>query len=97
MKNKKTLIIQLLIQNMKNEQLLAALGSRGFDAAPHTLDLSGMVCRLMGTPEENMSIDWFKLYMAYLKKAAALPLGGSCEGFISLAEECYAELVAMPR
>ncbi|MES2779209.1 MAG: hypothetical protein V4651_04840 [Bacteroidota bacterium] len=85
----KPLIIQLLIADMKHEQLLAGLSRLGFESDWHSLDLSGVVAELMGIPEADRSGEWFEHYMDFVGKAGNYPVTATGNNLQPLAEACY--------
>lgn len=89
MKTSKPLIIQLLIADMKHEQLVAGLNHLGFESDLHGTDLNGVVAELMGIPEMDMEWDWFDVYMKFLDKASDYPITGDGKNLLPLAEACY--------
>jgi len=86
------LIIQLLIQNMKHEQLMKGLSRLGFHSEKYNMDLSGIVAELMGIPEIEMSWNWFYIYMDFLKKAGEYKTIDEGKNLLTLAETCYKQL-----
>lgn len=89
----KEIILQLLIHDMKHEQLLAGLHRLGFESTLHHTDLSETVAALMGLSEESMPQQWLDTYMAGLKKARNYRVTASGQNLLSLAEGCYELLV----
>lgn len=55
MKTPKSLIIQLLIQDMKYKQLVVGLGKLGFQSDLHGTDTCGVVVELMDIAEMDMT------------------------------------------
>jgi hypothetical protein len=91
--NTQSLILQLLIHDMKHEQLLAGLYRLGFESHLHNTDLSETVAALMGLSEDRMPQQWLDTYMAGLKKARNYRVTASGQNLLPLAESCYELLV----
>lgn len=89
MKTPKPLIIQLLIADMKHEQLVAGLTRLGFESDLHGTNLCNAVAALIGIPEKDRSPEWFDLYMKCIDKASAYPITGNGNNLLPLAETCY--------
>lgn len=89
----KPLIIQLLITDLKHEQLIAGLSRLGFESDLHSTDLWCIVAELMGIPEKDRSTEWFECYMDFLGKAGKDPIKDGKDHLLSLAESCYEALV----
>lgn len=87
------LVIRLLVQDMKHEQLLNALNKLGFETDRHTLDLFNIIAGLMGIAEDQASWAWSDIYMEYMNKASVHPTTLYAENLVPLAKECYEKLV----
>jgi hypothetical protein len=87
------LVIRLLVQDMKHEQLLDALNKLGFETDRHTLDLFNIIAELMGIAENQASWAWSDIYMEYMNKALLYPVTLDGESLVPLAKECYEKLV----
>lgn len=90
----KHIILHLLIQDMKHEQLLHALRKAGFKNEVHDMDLSGVVCQLMGIPETDMTWEWSDTYMRFMRQARQYEITGNTQSLQTLAESCYGFLLA---
>lgn len=85
----KNLIIQLLIEDMKHEQLISGLKNLGFVSEFYGSDLCAVVAELMGIPEENISWDWMDIYMSFIRKAVHYEITDNGKSLLTLAETCY--------
>lgn len=92
MQTPKNLIIHLLIQDMKHEQLISGLTNLGFESQQHTLDIMGVVSGLMHIPPEKLSWHWSDAYMASIKQARQYPITADGQNLLPLAEQCFAVL-----
>lgn len=93
MTDAKHLIIPILVQDMKHEQLMAGLKRLGFHSDLHYLDLMGVVAELMRIPEAEMNWEWCDVYISFLKQAKQYEVTGDGKNLLPLAEACYAALV----
>jgi len=83
------LIIQLLVQDMKHEQLVQGLQSLGFNSDIHGSDICAVVAALMGISPENLSWDWLDIYMNFLKQSTAYEVTDTGSSLQELANTCY--------
>jgi len=93
MVSNRQLIIQLLIQDMKHEQLVSGLRSLGFDSNLHGSDISAVVAELMGINATDMSMQWMDVYMSFVKKAGDYTITDTGSSLQALAETCYTFLL----
>ena len=84
----KELIIQLIQQDMKHQQLVEYICKAGFETDLHGLDLLHIVAALMGITGE-IPERWTEIYMDCLGNTVHYPIAGSSQAFRALAEECY--------
>ena len=90
----KDLILILLQQDLKHNQLTEGLRQLGLDdAGVHSLDLLPVVARLMGLPQGQVPDAWGATYRRFLDAAPAYPLSHLGSELQPLAERCYEELV----
>lgn len=87
--NNKQLIIELIAQDMKHEQLIDGFYKLGFSSDLHGLNISGVVAELLGIKEENISWDWFEIYMDFLGQAKHYEITSTGKNLRPLAETCY--------
>jgi hypothetical protein len=93
MKTNKNLIIQLLMQDMKHEQLIAALRKLGFESNIHGLKILEIVAGLMGIAEEEISWEWSEGYVNFMSQVRKYKIKGSGKNLLPLARECYKFLI----
>lgn len=92
METPKHLIIHLLIQDMKHEQLVHGLHQLGFESQLHTLDIMAAVSELMHIPQEQLTWLWSDAYINVLKQARQYPITADGKNLLPLAEQCYVVL-----
>jgi hypothetical protein len=90
----KNLIIQLLIQDMKHEQLIAALRKLGFESDVHGLKILEIIAGLMGIAEEEITWEWSEGYVDFMCQVRKYKIKGNGENLLPLAEACYKFLSA---
>jgi hypothetical protein len=90
----KSIIIQLIKQDLKHTQLLEGIKAAGFKSELHYLDLSTIVALLMGVPKGEASDQWAEVYLSFLMQAASFELTPAGDNLDQLAEECYLFLQA---
>lgn len=88
----KTLIVHLLLQDLRHTQLLLLLEKEERDMEEHYLDIMQVVSRLMGV--EEVSDQFVSLYVWFMDEAANYPVAGRGESLRQLAEQCYDMLVS---
>jgi hypothetical protein len=89
---KTRLIVALIAQDMKHEQLLGAFEKIGFQSDIHELLLLDIIAEVMGVPPKKMSWDWVDIYMKFMKAAEGFEITGNGKNLLPLAEACYAAL-----
>jgi hypothetical protein len=89
----KNLIVQLLAQDMKHEQLIAALRKIGFESDSHRLKILEIVAGLMGIREEEISWEWSEGYVNFMCQVRKYKMRGNGENLLPLVEECYQFLI----
>ncbi len=83
------LVIELILQDLKHNQLIYGLDRLNLDAGYcHFLGILDLVQRLMGVPEELMD-DFTDTYMDAMHRCLDFPISGSGEELRTLARECY--------
>jgi lambda repressor-like predicted transcriptional regulator len=85
----KNLIIQLLAEDMKHEQLIAALRKIGFESDIYGLKILEIVAGLMGIAEEEISWEWSERYVNFMNQVKDHKIKGNGKNLLALAEECY--------
>lgn len=93
----KQLIIELLVQDMKHEQLIDGLYKLGFSSDLHGLNISGVIAELLGIKEADISWDWFEIYMDFVGQAKHYEICGTGNTLRPLAETCYTFLTSQLR
>ncbi len=93
MKNER-LIINLILQDLKHNQLLSGLKKIGLEASDsHYLDILEIVAELMGVPK-NLADDWGTLYVGFMNQAiySETTKARKSEALKSFAKVCYGQL-----
>ncbi len=89
------LIIELILQDLKHNQLIFGLERLNLDAGYcHYLGILDLIQRLMGIPEELVD-DFSTSYMSYMQRCLEFPITRSGEELRQLAVECYDNLRAL--
>ena len=88
------LIISLIQQDLKHNQLTTGLAKLGLDPDVHSLEIVEVVARLMGVEKGDVSDQWAKIYFSFLDQAYRFKISERAEELKPLAEECYDLLVA---
>jgi len=89
MERNKQLVIQLIIQDMKHEQLVGGLQQLGFQTDLHGSDISAIVAQLLGISENNITNDWLDVYMSFIRQSRQYTITDTGTSLLSLAETCY--------
>ncbi|MBD8488143.1 hypothetical protein IFO69_05230 [Echinicola sp. CAU 1574] len=93
---KDELIIELILRDLKHNQLIKGLDNLDLDAGHrHHLGIRDLVKRLMevAEPLEN---DFLDTYMGYMDRCLEYPISSLGEELSKLAEECYERLGELP-
>lgn len=91
MKNKE-LIINLIQQDLKYNQLLGGLEKIGFDSnGLHSLELLDLVSKLMRVSQQ-FSDRWSEVYNKFMDEAIQLEMMHKTASLRPLAESCYKQL-----
>ncbi|MBN4062176.1 hypothetical protein JYU20_03155 [Bacteroidales bacterium AH-315-I05] len=90
----KDLIIQLIQQDLKHNQLTGGLQKAGLETDLHNLEIIEVVARLMDVPKGEVSNQWEETYISFLEQAVEYKISDRAEELLPLAEECYNLLVA---
>ncbi|WP_460546001.1 hypothetical protein [Echinicola sediminis] len=86
---KDELIIELILQDLKHNQLIRGLDKIDLDAGHcHHLGIMDLVKRLMEVPE-HWENDFLDTYMGYMDRCLDYPISSLGEELRELAEECY--------
>lgn len=89
-KNKK-LIIKLIQQDLKHNQLTTGLRQLGLDTNLHNLEIMDIVAQLMGISEPSEK--WIETYIDFLNKADQYNISNKGNELIILAKNCYEKLI----
>lgn len=95
MKPSKHLIIRLLVNDMKHEQLLTGLHRLGFESDLHGSNLCDVVAELMGKRRGMQGEEWQTLYVQFMEKAGSYTITGNGHNLLPLAEQCYECLASL--
>lgn len=91
---KERLIIDLILQDLRHNQLLSGLEGLGLEVNKiHYLSILEIVSQLMKVPDK-ISDDWGALYIEYMNQAIHYKIMTSTkiETLVPLAETCYVQL-----
>jgi len=94
MESKKDLIIRLIQQDMKHNQLTGGLQKIGLNVDLHHLEIIEVVIKLMELSTGDASDQWAKTYFSFLEQAAEYEVANNAENLLPLAEECFNLLLA---
>ena len=89
MLNQKEIIIEIVVQDMRFNQFIAALRKLGIKVYDFDLDLMSIVADLMAIQSKDMTDSWMELYVSELSKCENIPIEPLGKNLCSLAEECY--------
>jgi hypothetical protein len=89
MESHKNLILQLLICDLKHEQLLLGLQQAGFNIDLRSLDIMDAVAELMGIPYDDVSDAWCTIYVGFMRKVRPYGEEGEEEYLRAYADACY--------
>lgn len=89
----RTLTTQVILQNLRNAQLLLRLEKEGQDMDDYFLDLLTPIGLLMGLAPGEISDFFVEVYALYIDRSEEYPVTGRGEALKPLAEECYAMLL----
>ena len=83
------LIIELILQDLKHNQLILGLDRLNLDAGySYYLSIMDLVQRLMDVPDE-LAEDFTACYMAFMNRCLEFPISRSGEELGPFAIECY--------
>lgn len=89
------LVVKLIIQDMKNHQLLKGLENLGFTNGDgeHTTNIVEIVARLMSIPKGSVSDPWVDTYMDFIFQSAKCDITPLGENLRTLAEASHDMLI----
>jgi hypothetical protein len=93
MQNKNEIIIEIIKQDMRYNQYIAALRKLGIEIYDFDLDLLSIVAKLMKVKDEDMTDSWMELYVTKLSKCENLSIESLGNNLYPLAEESYNALL----
>ncbi len=86
------LIIELIHQDLKHNQLILGLDRLNLDAGYcHFLGIMDLIQKLMGVSDDEMD-EFSAIYMATMHRSLEFPISRSGEELRILATECYEKL-----
>lgn len=92
----KTLIVDLIRQDMKHNQLILGLEKLGISGDyHHNLEIVNIVAQLMGIVQGNIRDEWCDVYFSYIHEAGKYDIEPKGENLRQLAEACYDNLCEM--
>lgn len=89
----KHLILQLLICELKHEQLLLGLQQAGFNIDGRSLDIMEVVAELMGIPYDELTDEWGMIYTGFMRKVRPYGMEGEEAYMQAYADACYTFLL----
>ena len=94
----KRLIVDLIRQDMKHNQLVLGLEKLGFSGEYfHSLEIIHIVAQLMGIKERNIEDEWYDTYFSFMHKVNQYEIDPKGENLRELAQSCYETLYALTR
>lgn len=86
------LIIELIRQDLKHNQLIVGLDRLNLDAGYcHYLGITELIQKLMGISEKSTDV-FTATYMGYMQRCMDFPVSNSGEELLELARECFESL-----
>jgi hypothetical protein len=86
----KELIISLIQQDLKHNQLVLGLDELGLEASEkHCLDILDIVANLMKVPGGHVEYDWCRLYVTFMQECKTVGVTHTTETMKPFAEACY--------
>jgi hypothetical protein len=90
--NNKELIIHLIQQDLKYNQLLSGLERVGLYAEDLHLNLLDIISELMNVPEGKKDDAWTAIYVSFMQQAIEFEVSANKDTLKPLAIACYREL-----
>jgi len=81
-------IIELIKEDMRFNQFIAALRKLGVEVYEFDLDLMSIVAKLMEISYEEMTDSWMELYVTEISKCEDVSIESLGQNLYPLAEEC---------
>jgi hypothetical protein len=93
--NNKDLIIQILRQDLRYNQLLLGLESLEIDLRDHyDITCNRIVSNLMGISDDSVPEQWWDLYTKLMEESINEPISKEGDAMLRMAEYCYAKLLS---
>ncbi|MEX0313167.1 MAG: hypothetical protein AB3N18_03245 [Allomuricauda sp.] len=90
----KELIIRLIQESLKHDQLIEGLNKIGLEAGQlHNLKLLEIISELMRVPDGDASLSFGLVYADFIQQATEYEIEGNSDGLRLLAESCYTEFI----
>jgi hypothetical protein len=93
--NNKELIINLIQQDLKYNQLLSGLERVGLYAEDLHLNLLDIISELMNVPEGKADDAWSDIYVSFMQQAVEFEFSANKETLKPLAIACYGRLQSL--
>jgi hypothetical protein len=90
----KSIIISLILQDMRHNQLLRGLKKAKLNTDFHSLEIIDIVELLMEVTKEPENDNWVKTYISFMEEASKQSITDRGLEMLPLAEECYRLLIA---
>lgn len=94
MEANKNIIINLIQQDMRHNQLLRGLQKIKLNTDFHSSEIMDIVGLLMELPKEYENDHWAKTYISFMEEASKHPFTDRGFELLPLAEECYQLLIS---
>lgn len=85
------LIVKLIQQDLKHNQLTVGLQKIGLDTNLHDLEIIDVVAQLMGI--KDISNEWLETYISFLEQSSKFEVSDNGKDLTPLAKACYKELL----
>lgn len=94
--NDKTLIINLIHQDLKHSQLVYGLENIGLDGSEvHFLEIMEIVSKLMNVPNGAINDSWGEMYTEFMKESVSFEITSKGEALKPFAKVCYVQLKSL--
>lgn len=93
--NNKELIINLIQQDLKHNQLLSGLEKIGLGVELHYLRILEIVSKLMNVPDGEVDDLWSELYIKFMQEAIQFEITSNADTLKPLAVTCYGRLKSL--
>lgn len=93
--DKRVLITELLLHDMRYQQLIDGILSAGFTNSLHGSDLGTLVAQLMEVAAYDTNDEWFETYTNFIFLASNYEITADGKNLLPLVESCYLYLSAI--